>query len=259
MPDVMIDSGAHSFANKFLISDRSASYADTKEFKEYLERYITFLHQYKDRIDIYVTLDVIGNAEKTWEVQKYIESCGLNPLPVFHHGEDFKWLKKYLDNYDYIGIGGLAARLTKYSFKLWGDKVFGILTDDKGKPLVKVHGFAMTSVELVKRYPWASIDSTSWLMYARHAQIATPYGIVIVSSRKDEKGHSIHKNSPQYIDNQPPEIKRKIEEYLESKGYTLEGVSNIYNHRDEINVLFFKDLETNHIVTPFKGKRRRMF
>ena len=31
-----------------------------------------------------------------------------------------------------------------------------------GKPKVKVHGFGMTTRELLFRYPWASVDSTSW-------------------------------------------------------------------------------------------------
>lgn len=259
MPEIMIDSGAHSFANLFIRTDRQAKYSETQEFKDYLEKYIAFLHKHKDSIELYVTLDVIGNAEKTWEIQKYIESCGLNPLPVFHYGEDFKWLKKYLDNYDYIGVGGLATRVTKHSFLLWGDKVFGTITNNKGEPLVKVHGFAMTSIDLINRFPWASVDSTSWMMFSRFGQILTPYGAILVSSRKDQNGDSQHKHHPQYIHNQSPEMKKKINEYLESKGYTLEEVSTSYNRRDEINILFFKDIENNHVDSPFKGKRRRMF
>ncbi|MFH1547658.1 MAG: hypothetical protein ABIC57_04170, partial [bacterium] len=125
--DLFMDSGAHSIFNKEFAGISHVKgeasrlgahyeYFNSKTFKDYLNKYIEFLHTNKHLCDVYVNLDIIFNAEKSWETQKYMESCGLKPLPVFHFGEDIKWLKKYMDDYDYIGIGGLGQDVTKEKF-----------------------------------------------------------------------------------------------------------------------------------------------
>ena len=65
---------------------------------------VSLLKKHSDIINHYIVLDVIGDAEKSLEAQKYMESKGLHPLPVFHQGEDWKYLDYYRNNYDYICI-----------------------------------------------------------------------------------------------------------------------------------------------------------
>lgn len=130
------------------------TYTESPAFKEYLEKYIKFVHEYKDLLDVYVTVDVINNPEKTWEIQKYLESNGLRPLPVWHYGSDTKWLERYIDEYDYIGIGGMVP--LKENILIPGlDVVWDkFLTNRLGKPVIKVHGLAATAINLMFRYPW---------------------------------------------------------------------------------------------------------
>lgn len=162
--------GMKSGASKLM---KSFDFADKKEVKDYLNTYIEFCHKYKTQCDPYVNLDIIFNPEKTWENQKYMESHGLQPLPVFHFGEDFKWLDKYVDNYPYIGISGLGSDIQKKSyFQSFGDKVFKRLS--QSKQMIKVHGFAATSFDLIKRYPWYSIDSTTWIKHAAYGSVMVP-------------------------------------------------------------------------------------
>jgi intein/homing endonuclease len=94
-------------------------------------------------------------------MQKYLEDYHhLNPLPVYHQGEDLKWFKKYVDNYDYIGVGGLGQLSTKSRWFLnVGNSIFNIICDDRGMPQRKLHGFAMTSPDLVIEFPFYSTDS----------------------------------------------------------------------------------------------------
>ena len=122
---IALDSGAHTLYVQEIMGGEvnvqkrfsaDFSYTDGEEFKQYLEDYIKFLHQHGSLYDFYVTLDIIADPKRSWDTTKYIESCGLHPIPVFHYGEDFIWLKKMLDEYEYIGIGGLGQDVTKYRF-----------------------------------------------------------------------------------------------------------------------------------------------
>ena len=186
---LFLDSGAPSLYNKFmragndgsimgsLMKDRKHddfSFIKSKEYLDYKQEYGEYILQNKDLIDVYVNLDVINNPEETWKNQEYYEKMGLKPLPVFHLGEDVSWLKKYLEKgYDYIAIGGLIPNPFKVLAPSLDNLWSKYLTDKKGYPLLKVHGFAVTSVRLMHRYPWYSVDSTSWQKFA-------VYGVVII-------------------------------------------------------------------------------
>lgn len=106
----------------------------------------------------YAGLDVIGNAEKTLKNQEKMEKeYGLNPIPTFHMEEDVKYLYPMIDKYDYIALGGMVF---SKNTKQWLDEVWSIIL--RKKPTLKVHGFGMSDQSLIMRYPWYSVDSSSF-------------------------------------------------------------------------------------------------
>lgn len=130
---------------------------------------------------IYADLDIIPQ-----------EACGLAPMPVFHFGSDLKWLYMLLEKgYQYIGIGGLFPEKPKalipFLDHFWAD----VLCDKDGMPKVKVHGFAVTAPVLVTRYPWWSVDSTSWCKNGIYGAIYVP--------RCDDEGKLIYNVPPHNI------------------------------------------------------------
>lgn len=149
------------------------SFNESNEVKQYFEAYIAYVKKNEKRLYGYVNLDVIFNPQKSWDNQKYMESCGLKPLPVYHFGEDCSWLKKYMDNHDYIGVGGLGQDITKDKFiSTFGDETWRYILSSKQK--IRIHGFAVTSFELLKRYDWATVDSvvgSSMLLIREHGRI----------------------------------------------------------------------------------------
>jgi len=150
-----------------------ASFNANDDVKKYLNSYIAFIHKYKKQISAYVNLDIVYHAEESWDNQKIMESNGLRPIPVFHYGEDFKWLYKYVDEYDYIGIGGVAGGITIQQFvNSLGQRSFDYI--NAHKPGLKIHGFAVTSFDLMHRFPWYSVDSTTWLKFAAYGQVLVP-------------------------------------------------------------------------------------
>ncbi len=296
---VMIDSGAHSLFEKHIGIDRERdfSFYESDEFWKFVDDYVAFVKENENNIDTYVNVDVIFNPELSWKVQKYMEKKGLHPLPVFHAGEDFKWLKKYVDNYDYIGIGGLGQTISRSKWRMsMGDPAFSIICDEKGMPRVKVHGFAMTSPDLIVTYPFYSVDSTSWFQFGK-------FGLLIVPKKID--GKYVYSESPHIISvstrkkrkmeaenfDYLPELEKKaVLEYVEIKGFKMgrsdletveydrsrselpisktersnkeilieEGVCNNVYIRDTLNLEYFLDLETHIPPWPRKWKRKRI-
>jgi len=150
-------------------------YVDTDDYREYRDSYIETLLEKGHLYDVYPNLDVINHGELSWENQQILESHGLNPIPVWHFGTDLKWLELYLDKgYEYIAMGGLTPNSYE-TLKPGLDRIWAkYLTDEEGLPLVKVHGFALTSFKLMVRYPWYSVDSKSWLDRSRFGKIMVP-------------------------------------------------------------------------------------
>jgi hypothetical protein len=297
--------GAHTYMGSYM-KDRKKddfSFLETKEYKVYRRRYTMFIKEYLPHIEVYAVLDVINNAEATWENQQYMESKGLKPMPVWHFGCDIKWLQMYLDKgYDYIAIGGIVPNPTSVIIPPMDDIWDYLLTYDNGIPRVKVHGFAVTAPELVHRYPWYSVDSTSWVKYGK-------YGIALVPRTKGGKldytlsPHSVavSDRSPykemqgKHISNYSPAERNFILDYYHKKGYRLgsceyksvgngynleinerfitgrkgderreveieieKGLATDYRVRDEINIIYYLDLEKSLPDYPWAFKRRKM-
>lgn len=179
------DDKGEKVATKFDRRYANYQYFEGEEFKQYLEKYIAYLHDRKDQYDFYVTVDVIFNPVKTWEVLKYIESCGLKPMPVFHVGERYDVLKKLMDSYEYIGIGGLGQEITKQKYIPFADGAFDLICGKRKKhndpykaPSRRVHGFAISASEILARYPFHSTDATSALLCSRMGGLMLPRPIL---------------------------------------------------------------------------------
>lgn len=142
-----------------LILDSGAFSAFTKGIEIPIDEYANFLDRYGNHFIRYANLDSIGDPAKTMENQMELERMGFSPLPVFHQGSDFKILEEMAERYDYIGLGGMVKKSAKRSDLIeWLDRCFYLT---RGR--VKFHGFGMTSYPLMLRYPFYSIDSTTWL------------------------------------------------------------------------------------------------
>lgn len=179
-----LDSGSYSlwtqvadqYAKEHGLEDRFAFYK-TKKMTKYLDAYATFIKEHQDGIDLYANVDVIPNPELSWKNQQYLEKeHGLSPVPVVHFTTDVKWLSHYIERgYDLIALGGLVGSISQDSCQAWIDSCFELVCDTPDrKPCVKVHGFGLTSIELLMRYPWWSVDSTSWTKAGAYGGIYVP-------------------------------------------------------------------------------------
>jgi hypothetical protein len=151
-PDILLDSGA--FSAKSLGEEIN------------LKNYIEFIKKFG--FENYASLDVIGDPKKTLENTLEMRKEGLEPLYTFHKGSSIADLEAALKHdFKYIALGGLVGNMSFAQEFL--DKVWVFLLQNY--PDIKVHGFGLTKIDMMKRYPWYSVDSSSWVSGRRFGDV----------------------------------------------------------------------------------------
>ena len=224
-----------------------------------IDGYIEYIKQNHDIIECSSVLDGIGDPLKTYQNQCYMESKGTRPLPCFHYGEDERYLEYYIEKYDHITLGGMVPISTK-PLRLWLDTLWHkYLTDSAGRPKLKVHGFGLTTMSLMKRYPWYSVDSSSWVQQAANGNIFVP---------EIERSIPVSHNSPslkqfnRHLDNMAEEKRNQIIQWVEQKGYDLDRMRHIYLARWVFNAWVYGVVipaKINKEDHKFKQDQMRLF
>jgi len=226
-----------------------------------------------------------------------MEKNGLKPIPCYHYGDDPNYLKTYIANYDYISIGGMVPISTKDLIP-WLTSIFSdFICDESGIPKVKVHGFGLTTVELMFEFPWFSVDSASWAFTGAFGSILIPLKIngipfhnlppsrIKISDRApQDTAEAIH------FKTLSPAEQKYVLDYIISKGFKLGissykevdkkyklqenerwviknkevevreelGVSNDHNMRDKWNIQYFVELEQHFRPWPWAFKSNKL-
>lgn len=140
-----------------LFLDSGAFSMFTKGIKVDLAEFAGYIKKNQDVIHIASNLDEIGRnkEQESYNNQKTLEKYGAKIQPVHHARDDDKWLLKYMaEGYDYIFLGGMVPETTKY-LRGWLDHIWSrYLTTKTGRPKIKIHGFGLTTLDLINRYPW---------------------------------------------------------------------------------------------------------
>jgi len=277
--------------------DSGAFSSFTKKVDINIEQYIDFIKSNADLLDHYSVLDVIGDAKATLKNQSIMEKNGLKPIPCYHYGDDPNYLKTYIANYDYISIGGMVPISTKDLIP-WLTSIFSdFICDESGIPKVKVHGFGLTTLELMFEFPWFSVDSASWAFTGAFGSILIPLKIngipfhnlppsrIKISDRaSQDTAEAIH------FKTLSPAEQKYVLDYIISKGFKLGissykevdkkyklqenerwviknkevevreelGVSNDHNMRDKCNIQYFVELEQHFRPWPWAFKSNKL-
>jgi len=163
--DIFLDSGAFSAFKSGVEID--------------LDKYIQFVLDNTKAIYAFAGLDVIGNAQATYENQLYVEDHGITPIPTYHYGEPANYLRRYAKYYDYIALGGVAQLRNRYSLKEWLHDCWTVIW--QVDPTTRVHGFGIQDIKILSMFPWFSADATSAHVEARFGGMFTPFGVFKVN------------------------------------------------------------------------------
>lgn len=250
-----------------LFLDSGAFTAFTKKDTIPVEQYGEFVMRTRDWWSVCSSLDVIGSGEEaakaSYNVFRQLRYMGADVIPVFHVREPDEWLERYIsEGHEYLAIGGMVPESTSWLMDrldgLWGS----IMTHPDGTPRVKVHGFGLTVFSLMFRYPWYSVDSTSWLMTGVYGAcvLPTPQGIKRVffsnESPQARKLDGWHYHSWTLAN--PDPRKEIVDEILTKYGVTAEQCAETYQYRDMVNAAVYQDLEENG-VNEFHIKQPTLF
>lgn len=223
---------------KKVFLDSGAFSAFTKGVKVDIKAYCRYVQENIDIIDVASVLDSIGDPQGTYENQCTMERLGVRPLPCFHYGEDERYLEYYIKNYEYITLGGMVPISTP-QLKYWLDRLWEkYLTDGSGRPRLKVHGFGLTTLTLMERYPWYSVDSSSWVQIAANGNVLLPnYGMVSVSESSPAR-----KQFNRHFDNIPDDQQAAVARMLEAPGFEVERLRKEYISRWTFNCWAFTEI-----------------
>lgn len=225
--------------NTRIILDSGAFTAWTKRTKIDIDQYADFCLDHLDVVDHFVSLDSIPGtfgeslipmseirraAEEGWENYQYLLSRGIPEeklLHVFHQGEEFKWLDRIAHN-TYIGISPANDRNTRDRMA-WLDECMKHITDENGNLTTQFHGLAVTSLRLMLRYPWTSVDSASWKRNAAYGKVYIPSRIASGSPDWSKQGLMIIVSQQQshkkdHIGNMPKIIQENVEKVIDDVG-----------------------------------------
>lgn len=261
---VMMDSGAFSAWSRGITID--------------LDEYIDYLKKNAKHFYSAVCLDTIPgkngsmervnarqleeSANKSFANYIKMRDNGLDVIPVFHQGEDFSHLEKLVkERVPYIGISPYM-RASANAMRMWFDECFTRISDKDGVPVVKTHGFGITSHWAVVRYPWFTIDSTSWIMAAAYGRIMMPiidgdhrrFDLPPVMFAVSDRENVI--DGAKALLNVGPYTKRIIKAYLSEIELDIPALCLSQNARAEVNLAYFKGVQQELTVKPFQYRVR---
>ena len=212
-----------------------------------VDDYAAWIDEYGHLFTVRASLDDTSKREQvSYDNQKALRSLGCEVQPVFHAREDPRWLAKYLDEgYDYILIGGMVPETTGWLTD-WLDELFArYLTNSDGTARVKLHGFGLTDQKLMFRYPWHSVDSTSWLMTGNFGGCSfyDEDAGRLVKIMMSEDSPAARKWNGWHYRTLTSEQRAKVDAWLAPYGVTAEQCATHYSYRDTVNAATYQSLE----------------
>jgi len=161
-----------------LMLDSGAFSAFTQNKPVDIDKYIAYVLANKKIFDYKIALDIFGDERQSYFNWKKITAAGIKNIPVFHAtASDWKYLYKYADETDYIGIGGIAL-LGYADRKPLLSKIFRDFPDSTK---IGFHGFGVNDERLMVEFPWRSIDARTAHLLARFGLIQTPWGVLRIN------------------------------------------------------------------------------
>ena len=129
-----------------------------------ISTYINFLN--RNKVKLAFNLDT-NDFEETRRNQKILDKETKTKIIPIYHYSDFidhrNFLNELVAEYDYIAVGGVAGKNLNRKKKT----NFFNYTFSKTQNKVKVHGLGVNALTELGKYPFYSVDGTSWLSPAR--------------------------------------------------------------------------------------------
>lgn len=224
-----------------------------------IDEYIAWLNTYDEYIDYAIAVDNIPgkwrqprtlkdyqvSTQKTWENYLYMIERVKSPhklLPVFHQGDDFSALERFLALKDlkYLCIAG-SKDLTNADREVFYEKCFARI--DRVRPDIKVHCLGSATISNVEKFRFTSLDSTTCNMVAAMGNIFIDGQIIYVG----DKLATLKLKGTDYFD----ALERRCIEY----GININDIGSDYQTRCMFNIKYM--LIQSAVVETYNTRIRR--
>lgn len=232
---IMVDSGSFTAYTKGVHID--------------IDDYLKFIDKVGDYVTVFVAVDDVPDpanmdytkAQTTWDNYLYMVER-LRPelrdklIPVFHYGEDFKWLRNMLEyrhpdgsHIKYIGLA-ISLEGTKKVRINWGRECMRVIAESSN-PNVMTHAFGVGVKSVLDNITVTSTDATSWVKRAAYGMISIDDQSIHVSevmkNRADDR----------YLGQQSIALQEDVLKRIKEKGFTFEELEQDSGKRAEFNIL----------------------
>lgn len=228
---IMLDSGAFTLYQKY---KKNNEILPDEVLQKYVDDYIDFLNEWGDDLFCFVAVDSVPDptnvdqsfAQKTWDNYLYMysklkESVRDKLIPVFHYGEDFKWLRNMLEYrhadgspVDYIGLA-ISLEGTRKVRITWGQECMKII-ERSSNPNVKTHAFGVGVKSVLDNINVTSTDATSWVKRAAYGMISIDDKTIYVSDIQKKKLCGNHYGERSMA------FQEEVEKIIKDRGFRLD-------------------------------------
>lgn len=238
---IMMDSGVFGLREEIRRAQNKKDYKAQQKLEDFketmLEEYAKYVIQDGHLWDFYVTLDMARDAAKILEWHNRLEALGTRPTPVFHGDAPMKYMEIYRDKgYKRVCIGITQAQDTRLNKMRYLEKMF----EFGAKYDIKYHGLAFTAIREMKRYPWDSVDSSTWSRLAS-------MGCICIFDPSVEKMSLLHisvrdSNMENSFNMMSPEVKKDIRARIEKEGFDFDVLADSQLDRHIWNARAFQTM-----------------
>jgi hypothetical protein len=131
------------------------------------------------------SLDVINDPRASWRNWQELRRRGVDTIPVVHSSSSVDWVARYIDaGASTVALGGLVnatRQVSREELRRWLDACFALDA--------RFHGFGLTAWKMVRRWPWLSVDSSTWACGPRFGRLVLydPDRDSFVTARSDRR------------------------------------------------------------------------
>lgn len=232
---IMVDSGSFTAYTKGVHID--------------IDDYLKFIDEIGDYVTVFVAVDDVpdpmnmdyNKAKTTWDNYLYMVER-IRPelrdklIPVFHYGEDFKWLRNMLEYrhpdgspIKYIGLA-ISLEGTKKVRINWGRECMRVI-HESSNPNVMTHAFGVGVKSVLDNITVTSTDATSWVKRAAYGMIAVDDKSIHVSEVMKAKADD------RSLSQQSKALQEDVLKRIKQRGFTLEELEQDSGKRAEFNIL----------------------
>lgn len=240
LENIVIDSGAHTFfaenasrddvvkEGKRLSASAHVKKTITKETPdEYFDAYVEWIIKYRQYFDYAVELDIgelVGQA-KVNKWRERLKQVGVyDQIITVMHPAVMTW-DDYIAMLDdsesgYVAMEGMRPGSSQIPYFKYIQAAM-----DRG---VKVHGFALTKEKIMSKYPFYSVDSSSWkagVQYGTYTKSVDGHR-KMVNFRQDKWNHDF--TVPNLVDAYHATLKTQRYKRLELSARSYQDMANYY-------------------------------